>query len=140
MYIFLDDERVPSHVKWITLPAIPPSNWTIVRSFDEFKMLIDSLDDCPEFVTFDHDLADEHYKVMQAEVKHTFFKNDNQDGMNFTFDYGKEKTGYECAKYFVEVAINKGWKIPEYTVHSLNPVGRERIQQYLASARDKLNG
>jgi hypothetical protein len=135
MNIFLDDERVPSDVTWLELPKV---EWTIVRNFKEFTTLLDSAVENGqeiEFITFDHDLADEHYKVMLEEVRYTAFANDKEGGVNITFDYGKEKTGYECAKYLVEMALANKLKIPPYTVHSLNNIGAERIKAYLENAK-----
>lgn len=112
MYIFLDDERVPSDVKWASLPNV---DWTIVRSYDQFRSLVESLTEAPKFIAFDHDLADAHYAGD--------FSNPN------------EKTGYDCAKWFVEVCMNAEWKIPDYVVHSLNPAGKENIEAYLENAK-----
>ena len=65
-HLFLDDERNPSSVTWVRLPYV---QWEVVRSHKEFTEFVNDFG-LPEFVTFDHDLADEHYKVMQKEVEH----------------------------------------------------------------------
>lgn len=39
--IFVDDERMPSDVHWVTLPKV--KEWRIVRSYREFRMLIKEL-------------------------------------------------------------------------------------------------
>lgn len=52
--LFLDDERVPKDVTWLTLPKGP---WLIVRNFAQFQALILQRG-LPRHVSFDHDLAD----------------------------------------------------------------------------------
>ena len=112
MHIFLDDERKPGDVTWVTLPS---AEWTIVRNYDEFVKLLDSLDEAPEFIAFDHDLADAHYK---GDFSNPF-----------------EKTGMDCAKALFNICLDRGWKLPEFAVHSLNPSGRENINGYLNQAK-----
>ena len=45
----------------------------------------------------------------------------------FDHDLGEEKTGYDIAKYLVK----NGIYIENYSVHSMNPVGRQNIIQLL---------
>ena len=137
-HLFLDDERVPSDVNWIRLPS---AAWQVVRNFDEFCAAINK-HGVPKFVTFDHDLAEEHYRVMLEEVsavdkKFTIFmpSDDEFEGMNMTFDYDTEKTGYGCAKWLVDHCMDNGLEFPEYAVHSMNPVGKARIITYIANAK-----
>lgn len=140
-HLFLDDERNLRDVSWVELPSIINHNWVIVRNYDEFCKTILSFG-LPQFVAFDHDLADEHYKVMTQEVlhyqKHTAFVDDEHGGLNLTFDYGSEKTGFDCAKWLVDFCVERSLVFPEYTVHSLNPVGRERIKGYIENAKKHL--
>lgn len=116
MYIFLDDYRQPNDVKWIELPKV--MNWAVVRDYDEFVALLDTLIIAPKFIAFDHDLADAHY--------------------NGDFS-GPEKTGYDCAKALIQHCLDKNWTVPDYLVHSLNPVGKENIINYLEWAKGKIN-
>lgn len=115
-YIFLDDERFPSQVKWTSIPDLP---WTVVRSYANFKALIELKGYMPQCISFDHDLSLEHYVDL--------CKNDR--------DYDKyiEKTGYDCAKWLVNYCMNNDLKIPEYYVHSLNPIGAKNIISILES-------
>lgn len=136
-YLFLDDERMPGNVTWCALPS---AKYVVVRSYDEFVRQILSFG-IPKFVAFDHDLADQHYQVMLKEVaanKFTAFVDDDQSGLNLTFDYGPEKTGYDCAKWLAEFCSDRGVKFPDYVVHSMNPVGGERIKQYIDNAKKHL--
>jgi hypothetical protein len=117
MYIFLDDMRVPSDVTWVELPT--GVEWKVVRNFKEFAALLDSLEEPPTFIAFDHDLADNHYPPHN--------------------DFSGEKTGYECAKYLVEVMLCNDWKeVPPYAVHSMNIIGKQRIHKYLEWIKTKL--
>jgi hypothetical protein len=56
MYIFLDDERIPTDVTWAILPKT--GHWHIVRNYDQFVELLKGLDEAPTFIAFDHDLAE----------------------------------------------------------------------------------
>ena len=109
-FIFLDDERFPRDVKWTKIPDL---HWTVVRNYNNFRSLIELKEYLPEFISFDHDLAYQHYA----------------DLCNSETDYAKytEKTGYDCAKWLVEYCMKNNLKIPEYTVHSLNPIGAKNI-------------
>ena len=133
MFLFLDDERFPSDVKWVKLPYV--LNWDVVRSYDEFVEYVTE-NGVPKYVTFDHDLCDEHYRVMQDEVNHFEY---NDGDLTKTFDYGSEKTGYDCAKWLVQYCIDNNFAFPEYEVHSMNPVGSKRIKDYIEWVKSKTN-
>lgn len=136
--LFLDDERNPRDVTWVAIPRV---QYEVVRNFDQFVRIVTSFG-LPEFVTFDHDLADEHYRHMLTDNslnRHTAFVDDEFGGLNVTFDYGAEKTGFDCAKWLVDFCIDRGLKFPNYEVHSMNPVGAERIRQYIEWAKGKMN-
>ena len=124
-YLFLDDLRNPSDVSWVQIPR--DRIYDIVRSYEEFVSCVNRIG-LPDFVTFDHDLADEHYVAMLAEC----------EGKKDVY-YGVEKSGYDCAKWLVDYCVDNGAKFPDYMVHSMNPIGRERIDAYIANARKHLN-
>jgi hypothetical protein len=126
MHIFLDDERVPGMVTWVTLPN---EDWVTVRNYQEFVDMVDGAIENEvdiDFVSFDHDLADEHYCAMLKEQEYN-------DGR--MVDYGIEKTGYDCAKYLGQVCINNNLPLPDFAVHSLNRIGGKRITDYLELVR-----
>ena len=82
---------------------------------------------------FYHDLAEEHYEIMQKES--------NGDPIKLIagiVDYGPVKTGYDCAKWLVDYCVEKGKKFPDYVVHSMNPPGKERIIGYIENAKKNL--
>ena len=118
--LFLDDIRIPKDAI-----GLVPSNmnqfywsndWVIVRSHDEFISWIE-INGVPDFISFDHDLADEHYKDLEGT---------------------HEKTGYESAKWLVNHCLDKNIKIPDYQVHSANPVGKQNIESYLENSKKHL--
>jgi len=91
MKLFLDDIRNPENVTWIKLPS---GHWEIVRNYTEFCDHI-TKNGMPTFISFDHDLADEHYRQsMYNPDKH--YSNYYTDG---TF---KEKTGFHCAQWLID--------------------------------------
>lgn len=127
-HIFLDDERMPGQVTWVELPS---AVYEVVRNFVEFTYHILEFG-LPKFVSFDHDLGEEHYAVMQKEVEHFTY---NDGDLTKTFSYGDMPTGFDCAKWLVDYCIDNGYKFPDYVVHSMNPVGKLRIESYIENAR-----
>lgn len=105
--LFLDDCRIPSHVKWVDLPVCA---YVLVRNYKSFVEFI-KLRGVPKFISFDHDLADQHYEP------------------NSELDYSKytEKTGYDCAKWLINYCLDNNLEFPNYCVHSFNPVGKQNI-------------
>lgn len=115
--LFLDDFRFPEQVKWINLPNV---KWEIVRSYDEFVAFI-TKNGLPNFISFDHDLADEHYKELNNSFDSDFIQ----------YSLFTEKTGYDCAKWLVKYCFDNRASLPHYTVHSLNPIGKKNILSLL---------
>jgi len=112
--LFLDDERKPSDVKWIALPSV---KWDIVRNYKDFVNIIEKLG-LPSIVSFDHDLADEHYSYVIGNV----------DSPKQDF---KEKTGMDCVKWLVNYCMVNDLDFPEYYIHSMNPIGKDNIESYI---------
>ena len=115
-YLFLDDVRHPNQVTWVDLPQKP---YSLVRNYQEFVDLI-TIRGIPEFVAYDHDLSDSHY-------------GDGLHGEDINYNKYKEKTGYDAAKWLVNECMKKGVKHPPYMVHSMNPVGKQNIINYVES-------
>lgn len=113
-YLFLDDLRVPAQVKWVDLP---PRDWTIVRSYDEFVSAIEKRG-LPEYVTFDHDLGMDAMLAANGGIEYA----------------GPEKTGMDCARYLVNYCLDHSLLLPQWSIHSINPIGKENIASYLLSA------
>ncbi len=87
--------------------------WETVRNYAEFVRIIQQRG-LPRFVSFDHDLSYEHYG--------------NTNTKSFI-----EKTGMDCAKWLVEYCMKTNQSLPEYQVHSMNPIGKLNIQSLLDS-------
>lgn len=108
--LFLDDIRVPADVRYY-YPV--EYKMVICRSYDEAVDMVNMLG-APSFISFDHDLADEHY-----------------DGKE-----GHEKTGYEFAKWFCNWVMDNNVDLGpanfDMHIHSMNPVGAENIRKYMS--------
>ena len=121
--LFLDDFRHPydcvaymrdpiKYAKW---------NWVVVKNYEEFVKKIEE-DGLPEFISFDHDLADEHYdNSMYSGV----------DEYSKKYEHFKEKTGLDCAKWLTEHCMDTKQKLPDFEIHSMNPAGGENIKSLL---------
>ena len=124
-YLFLDDFRNPDDcVNYMKLRVSDSGiysreSWIVVRNYYEFVNYITD-NGLPYYISFDHDLADEHYDPSM------YFVNYNDVSKSF-----KEKTGYDCAKWLVGYCLDNDKKIPEFAVHSMNPVGTKNILDLL---------
>lgn len=114
--LFLDDVRDPTEVTWVKLPDGP---WTIVRNYNQFVDYI-TKNGLPEFVAFDHDLADEHYGTNPNKIEY------------------KEKTGYSCAKWLIEYCMDNNKLFPDYAVHSMNSIGKMNIMSLVESFKSTI--
>lgn len=103
--LFLDDERNPQDITWLPYPA--NITWTIVRTYAEFCNA--PLTQDFGIISFDHDIQDYDLK-------------------------GNERTGYDCMKYLVEMALDEAIILPLCVVHSQNPTGAENIRKYYENA------
>jgi len=122
MKLFLDDIRIPYDVFKLTVNPLyeSDSDWVIARDYHQFINIINKFG-LPTHVSLDHDLSYDAYL------------SENQEG---DIDYEKleEKTGYDCAKWLVEYCLSNNVKVPNYYVHSANPVGKENIERYLENS------
>jgi len=112
--LFLDDVREPNTF----LQSI--KTWVIARDYNAFINIITEKG-MPMFISFDHDLAFEHYP----------FNDDRQDGTRIPYNEYSEKTGYHCALWLTEHCMNMNFPLPEFQVHSMNPVGKQNINSLL---------
>lgn len=134
MKIFLDDYRQAKdaasymHTRIGALNIIYLEEWWIAKDYEDFKKIIESayVAEVPiTHVSFDHDLADEHYTP--EEYWDDYEKNKEYQKTKIY----KEKTGYDCAKWMKEFYEEKGMELPICFCHSMNPVGIERIYKLL---------
>lgn len=126
--LFLDDYRIPMDCVSYMHRHIGARNpdylesWIVVRDYESFCRNI-MKSGVPDLISFDHDLADGHYHQNMQEGVLNYNTED--------FDNDKYKTGFHCAKWLVEYCIENNCKIPDYYVHSMNPIGAENIKNYL---------
>jgi len=118
-YLMLEDRRertpevIANYIYPVELRAMyRKEQWQIVRSYDEFVEWILKYG-LPDVISFDHDLADEHY---------AFAGNYN------VFRY---ETGYDAAKWLCKYCKDNNKPLPQCYVHSMNPVGADNIRHYL---------
>lgn len=117
--LYLDDIRIPK-----------TDDWEIVRSYKEFVDWITE-NGIPNVVSFDHDLANDHYGLTS-----------NTDFLTWQEYYehqDRELTGYDCAKWLCEYCMENGLPIPKWNVHSANPVGKENIENLIRNYEKRLN-
>lgn len=108
--LYLDDSRTPLE-----------KGWDVVRNYDEFVKYIET-HSMPDIISFDHDLAPEHYH-------NDMYK--GQKVYNKLYKTFKEKTGLACAEYIGKVLSGSGEKVPMFNVHSQNPAGSLNIKDHL---------
>lgn len=144
--LFLDDCRIPANCASYMHTRIGQSNiiyteifvlysglcvslfpndgkhdWICVKDYKEFTDCIDKLG-LPYLISFDHDLADEHYNVEAMDKKEDYDK---------LYEKFGEKTGLDCAKWLVDFCSYHGVPTPKYVVHSMNPIGKINIENAL---------
>lgn len=108
----MDDLRYPIDAYHYTKQDIfLRDDWEIARNYHQFVSSIIE-EGLPEFISFDHDLADEDYLESDShEIP--------------------EKTGYECAKWLINYCMDHNAELPKFFSHSMNPVGKENIESLL---------
>lgn len=124
--LFLDDVRQRHQVTWVKLPEHPL--WAICRSYEEFCKVINN-EGLPEFISFDHDLHDEHYKA--------YFKW-REDKQPIDYQSFKVKSGLHCADWLKKYCAKKNLPIPPFIIHSLNEYGVDTITWTLTQDKNFL--
>lgn len=115
MMVFLDDVRESKDCVTYMHQRIGDKNpihlkeWIIAKNYDEFVDIVSENFDTITHVSFDHDLANEHYISDQPS------------------DMYLEKTGLDCAKWLKEFYEKNDTTLPIMFIHSMNPIGTQRI-------------
>lgn len=124
-YLLLDDIRdAETTFNWTKNTIYSLNEWDLVLNYTEFVKYIE-INGLPDVISFDHDLADEHY--VPQEYWEPYEKSaEYQSNQKYT-----EKTGNDCAKWLVEYCINNKLDLPKCLVHSANPIGADRIRKTL---------
>ena len=115
--LWLDDIRDPFLNRE---GKVPKGNYVIfwVLDYNAFVEWVERFG-LPDIISFDHDLADIHYTAT--------------GNIDILKSEWQEKTGMDCAKWLVDYCIDNKLDLPEYFVHSANPVGKENIEKYLGN-------
>jgi len=122
--LWLDDLRNPFIDTEGKVPPIIDSVVEWVLNYEQFVQWIEKFG-LPDIISFDHDLADEHYTPEQYWSDYQKSK-EYQESQNY-----QEKTGMDCAKWLVDYCIDNNLKLPTFYIHSANPVGADNIKFYL---------
>lgn len=121
--LWLDDMRNP----YIDVEGKVPANYDKIEwvlNYEQFVQWIIRFG-LPNAISFDHDLADEHY--VPEEYWETLQKSrEYQEAQNY-----QEKTGMDCVKWLVEYCMDNNYKLPIYHIHTANPVGAENMKGLL---------
>lgn len=84
-------------------------------------------------------LLPEPYKIVRTYDD--FVKCIEQNGLpkNISFDHdlGTDKTGYDCAKWLVSYCMFNQLDVPNYTIHSKNPIGADNIKGYIENYKTR---
>lgn len=99
-------------------------NPLLISKFEEKKVLL-YLDDLRS--------APEKFVLVKNYEEFTAFISQNglPDFISFDHDLGLEESGFDCAKWLVNYCLDYQKKLPEFVVHSKNPVGKENIESLL---------
>lgn len=125
MKIFLDDVRNPNACVQYMFKLIEKKayvylhkDWEIVRDYKEFVDLVEKNIGSIDLISFDHDLASEHYHPSMLKSEEEY----NSQYVSF-----REKTGYDAAIWFKDLYKKHNLKLPEILIHTMNPVGFKNI-------------
>lgn len=123
--LWLDDCRDPKNSEFLDKFCPEYKNnmkeviW--VKSFNEFEKWI-LFNGLPAKISFDHDLADEHYAPEERYKDYPKW---------VTKQKFEEKSGMDCAKWLVDYCLDYDKELPKWTCHSANPSGAENISKLL---------
>ena len=85
-----------------------------------------------EYLEIDDEECEVHWVKTQSEFEKYIKENGLPDLISFDNDLGiGNGEGYDCAKWLVEYCMNNNVHLPEWYVHSSNPVAQENINQLL---------
>lgn len=120
--IFLDDIRHPKDaVSYTGDNKYWNLQWGVPRNYEQFVNLVTLIisdGNKIDLISFDHDLAPEHYAPSDRY----------NDYENWLAETGTvEKTGYDCAKWLLEFYQERNLELPEIKCHSMNVIGKQNI-------------
>ncbi len=120
--LWLDDIRNPFIEDWLMqyAPQFTYGEREIIwiKSYKEFVEWIKE-NGLPYMIAFDHDLGED---VAKEKVARGMSKRQARIQKRETM------SGFDCAKWLVEYCINVKVELPQWTIQSANPVGRDNIK------------
>lgn len=124
--LYLDDDREPwqtgGYIYPVELrPLYLKGKWNIVRNYYQFVEYITN-NELPYVISFDHDLGEDEAKALLEQGLSKRIARKHKSTV---------KSGYDCAVFLKNFCRLNRLKLPIIRVHSLNPVGAERIKQLL---------
>lgn len=129
--LFLDDNFFPNEISNFTKDEKSRDRyrkyrWVVVKNYNDFVTYI-SENGLPDMVSFDHDLAPEHYEYIFSD------ENWGKEDSLITIDYDvfENKTGYHAAEWLLEYCSNKRLDTPIMMVHSQNKIGKKNIENLI---------
>jgi hypothetical protein len=124
--LFLDDLRAPTDCVTYMHRRIGKLNleyiqkWKVVKNYEEFVATVKLLG-LPEVVSFDHDLSPDQYgREMDFVSMKEYYETED-----------REMTGYDCVKWLCDYCRKNELKFPRFYLHTLNPVGRQNMADYI---------
>ncbi len=125
--LFLDDDRIPHRSMDYMHPDISKLyrtlQWRVVKDYHQFVQCIEEFG-IPDLISFDHDLADEHYDL------HSRGYTSWQQYYN-TPEEEREMTGYDCVKWLCNYCKDNSKPLPRYILHTMNDIGLHNMKTYL---------
>lgn len=102
--------------------------------FKEHKVSVQYV--CYEYMDIEPSDMDKEVEVIWVKTQSEFESYITECGLpdfiSFDNDLGiGNGEGYDCAKWLVEYCMNNNVQLPEWYVHSANPVAQENINQLL---------
>lgn len=100
-----------------------PDGFFLVRNYQEFVDCI-SAAGIPEYMSLDHDLAQEHTQDLLSDAN---FMLSDFENITLNYDSYQEKTGYDCVQWLVNYCVENNLKLNQVVVHSLNGPGADNM-------------
>ena len=117
--LYLDDIRTPFDSFTSSKNLIYLEEWVVVTDYESFTKTITNRG-LPEIISFDHDLADEHYAIVTEKLWEDYHSKED-----------RIPTGYDCASWLKRYCIFMSKPIPTYIVHSRSEFGKLHINNIL---------
>lgn len=96
----------------------------------EWKMVIQYLKNEYLFIFNENEPCGIFWAKTQSEFENYIKENGLPDLISFDNDLGiGNGEGYDCAKWLVEYCMNNNVQLPQWYVHSSNPVAKENISK-----------